>query len=144
MFQGIEIRVVYYDNDLVELEVIASNSQFSGVAKVYCQHTDAQHMGKGLSGFPVGQSDDREFELGSFAPEYAGGGVRLEFHCLDAACHAYSVVTLRADAHESRFGRSETTTLCIPVEPVDIDRFVKQLVDLPIEVGAAAQLRMAT
>ena len=85
---GIGVEVIWFDQDVVECQVKCSNGRFSGQAEIYVEHDGLFSMAAGLSGFPSSQTDCREFELGTFNPNHADGGIRLHFHCLDSVGHA--------------------------------------------------------
>jgi len=144
MFKGVKVKVVYYEIDFVEPEVILANKQYSGTARLYCGRDDARELGQELSGFPKGQDDCRQFELGSLNLEYAGGYLSLKFGCVDKSCHIFVVVRLVSDSQEPKLKLPQMVSLEIPVEPAAIDRFSRELMGLRIETGAVAELCMAT
>jgi hypothetical protein len=135
---GIVIEVVWVDDDLVELLVRASNRRFSGTAEVYVASDELAKLAEALRGFPTSPSDRREFELGTFDANYAGGGARLCFWCKDALGHALVAVSLRTDPRY-HFRRSETAELVIPIEPSAIDSFVRHLAHLDLARLEAAR-----
>lgn len=85
---GIEIEILWWDNDLIKLRIRGSNGRFRGEADIYAAHGDLPELARLLRGFPTHQSDSRRFDFGTFDPSLAGGGVQLRFFCLDAAGHA--------------------------------------------------------
>ena len=140
---GIEVEVVWFDQDVVECHFKCSNGRFSGHAEIYVNHDGLSNMAAGLRGFPSGHTDCREFELGTFNPNHADGGIRLHFHCLDSVGHAVVDVKLRGDACKA-LGEVESVALRIPVEAAAIDTFVAQIGNVNTEqIGAPACLSMA-
>ena len=111
---SIEIEVVYCDQHLVEYQFRCSNGGFSGVASIYLNHNDLSSMADGLSGFPANQTDNREFELGTFDSNHAAGGIRLHFYCLDSAGHSEVAVKLRGKKCKA-LGEVESVALRIPI-----------------------------
>lgn len=139
MDHGIELQVVWFDEDLTELQVRATNGRFAGCVLLYCAHEEIRQQADILEGFPVTIEDSRALELGSFDPEFAGGGMRLLFRCRDRAGHVAVDVQLRSDRFESGTVL-ELANFALDVEPAAIDRFVKQLRSVEPSVGAEARL----
>jgi hypothetical protein len=141
---GIEFKVVWSDQDVSQLRVKCSNSGFFGDASIYVGHNDVSEMAEALSGFPSQASDTRNFELGTFAPNSAGGGIRLHFYCWDSVGHAAVDVKLRGDACMA-LGEVESVALRIPVEAAAIDSFLTQARGMDTnEISATACLHMAS
>ena len=137
METGIQLTVEWLDDNLVGLRIRASNGSFSGVADVVVAADFARHLAETVVGFPRAAADRRSAELGTFDPEYAGGGVRLDFHTIDGAGHAVVDVVLRTDPHA---GSPETAAFVIPLEAARIDEFIAQLGGMSLEPGAGARL----
>ena len=72
--RGIEFEVVWFDQDVVEYQVVCSNGAFTGTAKMYLNHDDLQNVANTLSGFPASTTDLREVNLGASLSEMAGVG----------------------------------------------------------------------
>ena len=87
-------------------------------------------------------SDSRNFELGTFNPSHADGGIRMKFICQDSTGRAVVEIRLRGDACEA-LGEPESVALRIPIEPAGIDLFVQQLAAVANTIGAGALLPMA-
>jgi hypothetical protein len=137
---GIEIKVVWFDDDIVELEVRASNGDFSGCAQLYADRDAPNSAATTLSGFPTSSSDDRKLTLGTFDSKVAGGGARFNFRCLDGAGHPVVNVELRADPHESG---EQSASFLIRCEPSALDSFVHQLKSMSLNEGSNARLNAA-
>jgi hypothetical protein len=141
---GIAVEIVWFDDDLVELRVRASNGRFAAAAEL-CVNLDALATLAGtLAGFPTSPADVRECTLGNFDPAAARGGVRLRLACTDALGHAAVRVTVRAAGTAFTDGRKtedEFADLTIPVEPAAIDAFVEELRRSEIRTGWRAHLR---
>jgi hypothetical protein len=140
---GISFEVTWLDDDVVEMRVRADNGRFAGTADCYCDHEDLARLAEALRGFPASLGDRREFVVGTFDPDYAGGGAKLVLRCSDMVGHVVADVTLRSDGRSSA-GHPETTSLSLPIEPAAIDAFVAGLGRIRLDVGVTAHLRQAT
>ena len=140
---GINLKLIWMDDDLIEVRVHASNGRFSATADCYCGLDDIAGLAEAARGFPSSSEDRRELEIGTFDSGFAGGGAKLVLRCVDRAGHAVADVALRADSRMS--GRlAETASFSFPVEPAGIDDFVTALGSIPLVVGAVVSLRQAT
>jgi hypothetical protein len=141
---GIDLKVIWFDEveDLLEILFCCSNGYFSGQAEIYVTHVALAKLANTLSGFPSCPNDSRQFELGTFSPEHADGGVRMHFHGLDSVGHAAVDVKLRGDACEG-LGEIESVALRIPIEAAAVDNFVRQLRTIGKTIGASASLHKA-
>jgi hypothetical protein len=139
---GIHLKVIWFDQDVIEIVLSCSNGRFSGQAEIYVSHSDLSEFADGLRGFPRSVSDSRNFELGTFNPRHADGGIRMKFICPDSTGHAVVEIRLRGDACEAP-GEPESVALRIPIEPSGIDLFVQQLAAVDSTIGASAMLSMA-
>jgi hypothetical protein len=135
---GIDIRVILKDRDMFELRVRASNGEFTAQAEMYVDLNSCRDMASVLRGFPTDKTDFREFALGTFKKDHAGGGARVRFWCLDSVGHSAVQVHIRNDGR--RNGRTEAeAAFDIPVEPAAVDSFVEQLEKMSA-VGDGARL----
>jgi hypothetical protein len=143
VIKGIELTVVWSDQDVIKFRVTCSNGYFSGVASIYVGHDELPRLTEALRGFPSHLTDSRNFELGTFGPNYAGGGIRMHFYCRDSVGHAAVDVSLRGDACAA-MGEVQSVALRLHIEAAAIDSFIEQLKALdPNEIGATARLEMA-
>ncbi len=139
---GVQISIIYTDEHLIELRVVASNGVFAGQADVYADAEALIEFAGVLRDFPNNQGDTREFELGSFDTAYACGGAGFRFFCLDSVGHASAEMRLRSDPRVNG-GVSDTVLLHIPVEAAVIDSFIAQLERMAAAVGQSAFLESA-
>jgi hypothetical protein len=139
---GIEVEVIWLDGDALEILFRCSNGYFSGQAEIYLSPGELSEMAGAVSRFPSHAKDSRDFELGTFNPDHADGGVRMHIHCADSVGHAVVEVRLRGDACKG-LGEVESVALRIPVQAAAIDSFVSQVRQMNKEVGATAYLQMA-
>ena len=94
MYIGFEFRVVWHDNDVIKLCVSAWNGAFGGLAEIYEGIGNLRDAGAQLRGFPKNPADIRDVLFGNFDRKCAAGGVRMRFHCVDGAGHAYVEATI--------------------------------------------------
>lgn len=144
MGNGIKLSVVWFDEVEDQLQVLfrCSNGYFAGQAEIYVSSERLSDFGNVIRGFPSSPADSREFEVGTFNPEYADGGARMRFFCEDSAGHAVVEVKLRGGASQG-MGEVESVALRIPIQAAAVDDFINQLQGLEKEIGAAASLRQA-
>lgn len=140
--EGLRLWVVYYDSDLLELAVIVWNGRFYGRTKFYTTRSLLDELQTRLRGFPTTRRDVREFELGTFDANQAGGGLRVRLERSDSAGHCKAQVSLRSREPEPL----ESVALSFTFEPAMIDSFVSELSALTVEEPrpeSLAQLRAA-
>ena len=142
MENGIKVEVIWFDQNSIEYLISCSNGYFSGQSEIYLAKENLRKFADALAGFPSSAADCREFELGTFNPDHADGGLKLRFYCLDSVGHAAVDVKLRGDACKA-LGEVESVALRIPVLAAGIDAFVSQIRTLNEEVGATAHLETA-
>jgi hypothetical protein len=139
MYVGFEFRVLWHDDDVINLCFSAWNGAFGGLAEIYTGIGDLREAASQLRGFPKNPADMREVVFGNLDRKWAGGGVRMRFHCVDGAGHAYVEATI--DSNYQSGGTVQTAVLAMPVEAVAIDSFVQELERLEDERAGAAHLR---
>jgi hypothetical protein len=142
MENGIHLEVIWFDGDVIEIVLSCSNGRFSGQAEIYLSHDGLLEFANGLRGFPESVTDSRNFELGTFNPSNADGGVKMNFSCSDSTGRAIIEMRLRGDACQG-LGEPESVALRIPIEPAAIDSFVQQLAAVDCTIGASATLSMS-
>jgi hypothetical protein len=138
MHVGLSLKVIWYDRDVIELRISASNGAFAGVTDLYEGYGDLEKAAAQLSGFPQNPSDEREVVFGTFDRKGAGGGVRLRFHCVDNSGHAYADVIIASGRLEG--GMNQNVALAMPVEAAALDRFVEELEKLEADLTSTARL----
>lgn len=122
---GISVEILWSDDDLFDVKVVAWNGAFGGAAALYMEIGGFDRLAATISGFPKDNKDVREVVLGAFGREYAGGAASFKLFCIDRAGHAY--VESKIESGEESAGVFQTATLTMPVEPSAIDRFVREL-----------------
>jgi hypothetical protein len=141
---GVEFQVVWFDGDVTELRVRASNGRFAGWTDLYVAQGALARLAAGVHGFPASPADLRTFTLGSFDESYAGGGCRLEWRCSGGASHPLLIVELRTEPGTRTGPIEERATLALPIDPTRIEGWVTALRGLePPVLGAYARLDAA-
>jgi hypothetical protein len=135
---GFRLAVIYSDEDLNEIRVSAWNGNFGGAADIYMEIGGLTEVAAKLVGFPRGPSDVREFTLGAFGREFAGGAVSMRFYCIDQAGHSYVESRIESGTESAKVWQA--ATLVMPVEAASIDRFVENLRRLEKEKSGIALL----
>jgi hypothetical protein len=120
---GLQLEVIYQDNDLVEVRVSAWNSLFGGSSDVYLNKGELRELAGKLRGFPNSPS--------------AGGRVLINFHCTDGSGHAH--VEAKIESNDAA-GSRQSAILFLPIEASAVDSFVDALSGLEESVNAAAFL----
>jgi hypothetical protein len=139
MFVGFEFQLLWHDDDVLNLSVKAWNGAFGGAADVYEAIGNLQKAAEELRGFPTDPSDTREITFGNFDRKFAAGGVRMRFHCVDGAGHAYVDATI--DSNYLTGGTIQTAVLAVPVEAAAVDKFLQELEQLEKARAGSAHLR---
>jgi len=141
MKQGVELWVVWNDNDMIELEIVGCNGKFGGTALTYDNPDAPKVAADALKGFPTSNSDAREIGFGGSLGLAFKSGIRLRFSCKDSAGHLTVEVNIQSD---NRDEERESVRFAMPVEPGAIDIFVQQLYGLQDELyGKTAMLAIA-
>jgi hypothetical protein len=136
---GFKFRVLWHGTDVINLGVSAWNGAFGGLADIYEGIGDLRVAAAQLHGFPKNPEDTRELVFGNFDRKYAGGGVRMRFHCVDGAGHAYVEATIDSNCQSG--GTVQTVLLAMPVEAAAVDTFIRELERLEDEREGTAHLK---
>jgi len=135
MNEGIHFKVIWLDENVIELSVTCSNGRFSGSVDLYTDHFWSSQFAEAIGDFPTSLSDEREVELGAWNEKLAGGRIRLKFFCADNLGHLMITVNMCSDSSRGN-GQTETAFFQIPAEVAEVDEFVKQLENLKVQVGS--------
>ena len=137
MSRTLQFEVIYFDDDLLELRIRAANTAFSGETSLYATHSAPQTLADQIRDFPRSADDVREWELGTFDPNYAGGGVKGKLRCTDRSGHAVATVTLENREEHQATGMA---SIDVHFEAAELDAFVAELENLGAEAGKHAKL----
>ncbi len=133
-----KFQVIYKDSDLYQLQITAWNGDFGGSVEVCEAIGDLEEAAKTVQGFPSNPSDTREVTFGSLDPNFAGGGVRMRFHCVGGPGHAFVEMKM-VSGYESA-GTTQNTLFSIPIEAAAVDSFVQSLKSLETHGSGVATL----
>lgn len=136
---GFQLERIYRDSDVLEIRVSAWNGAFGGVADVYVGVGRLREVASVLRGFPSTVTDSREFTLGAFGGEFAGGGVSMRFYCRDGSAHV--MVESRIESSSGAEGKPQSVVLLLPTEAAAIDLFVEELRNLDSNQTRVARLK---
>jgi hypothetical protein len=139
MDTGFRITVIWSDNEVIKIHVSAWNGLFGGAADVYVGVDQLGETAAQLEGFPKTPSDVRTVILGAFGPESAGGGVSMQFYCVDGSGRSYVDSRLESDYDSAR--KAQSAALSLPIEAAAVDSFVEELRRLNAERKGAAHLK---
>jgi hypothetical protein len=147
---GIELNILWFDNDVIGLRVRASNGRFAGTTDLYVGYDGLKELATAIRDFPKSRIDSREHQLGTFDSQYAGGGVNIYLHCIDSVGHAAMEIRMQTDSRETTGMRGQPESACFAllVKAADINDFVNDIEKISpvigsreLLVGAAAILR---
>ena len=143
MDKGLNIKFLWSDPDVVEIDISASSDRFSGRARAYIGLDDLNEAALKIKGFPRSNSDQRDLAFGTFDPKFAGGGMSLHFFCKDLAGHIIVVVRIQSEPlpdcnHWS--APPESVHFFAYVEAHAIDVFVKELTNFELNAESSAFL----
>jgi hypothetical protein len=137
MERGLNIKYLYHDDDILEIQVSAFDGQFAGVTALYVARDELRQSADSMQGFPTSRADEREVTWGAFGPEIAGGAARLKINCIDSALHVRVSIQIEdADAMQS-------AVVIAVLEPAAIDNFIPQLRRIDEELGGEATLEFS-
>ena len=111
-----------------EVSVSARNASFAGEVWLYTSDEQLRNLAEKIRGFPATSSDTREFILGGFGPQWAGGAVHMCFRCEGSVGH--SLVELQRESGPGMAGIVQTCHLFVSIEASGVDEFVPQLLAL--------------
>ncbi|HET7215933.1 MAG TPA: hypothetical protein VFL79_20245 [Terriglobia bacterium] len=135
---GIEFDVIGKETDLLKVRISAWNGAFGGAADVYTGIGGLEEAAKRLKGFPQHPADTREVTLGAFGPEWAGGGVRMRFYCLDASGHAHLELDIESEGLQGR--PSQSVHMSLAIEAASVDSFIEELRSTGARTRGSARL----
>jgi hypothetical protein len=136
---GLELELIWKDEDMFELRVSAWNGSFGGVANICVGIGRLKEIASRLSGFPTNPSDEREIVLGTFGREFAGGAARMRFYCADRAGHAY--LESKIESEFESVGVVQNVVISMPIEAAAVDVFVEELGQMEAQASGTARLK---
>jgi hypothetical protein len=134
------IQVVWFDDDMLELALRASNPRFAGQTTFYAALDEPERFAREIEGFPRSTDDTRVFEFGG-ADLPGHGGAKIRLSCSDGIGHLLVHVTLY-DTFSGESGRiAGSASVGFASVPAAIDSFVESLRHMQVQVGDFAVLR---
>lgn len=144
MNAGITFEKVWFDEDLVELQIVSCDSASTFTTKVYAAHDTIDELVAALNLFRLqvhgGLYDVR---LGEFGPEYANGAFCARLHY---QARGKIHISIRAQSEFNDFGNKNVAseaTLYLVSEPALLDRWLSQLRELAAGERTEALLECA-
>lgn len=146
MLIGLELEILWFDDDVISMRVRTSNGRFAGTTDLYVGYDGFKELADAIRGFPKSSVDSREHELGTFDSHYAGGGVKIYMHCIDSAGHAAMEITMQTDSRETTgmSGQPESVRLALLINAAEIDDFVADIEKISPAIGRIEPLVGAT
>lgn len=135
----LEIRRIWDDEDLVELNISASNGIFRGETQVYTTREEIRKWVKDLRGFPTVDTDEVTFCTGeeeSYAYAY------MRSYTFSGMGKSAMWIALESNvATEYRKEEKNRIELELRFEPAALDRFIPSLERVSQKLGATATLK---
>lgn len=123
----LELKVIWKDDDLLELRVTASNNDFLGRTEVYDQSVSLSKFASTLKGFP-NDNNALFYEAGE-KDSYAY--FSMKYYSIDKGGHIGVEINLESNVStEYRQEEKNKVKLEIIVEPSAIDNFQRELFNL--------------
>lgn len=144
MHLGLEIEQLWWDSDLQEVRVRASNGSFAGEATFYMARDGLARLARELEGFPRTLEDQRECTLAKLDGSPGCGGAHLRLRVLDRAGHCELTVELRGSHPECGRFPDQTVRLSMLVDPGSVDTFVNGLRASRPEAGETFRLPVSS
>lgn len=125
MKPGIYFKKIWFDDDLIELQVHSSDGDSLFANRVYIAHQGLKDLIAELIDFKDKvHGGIYDLQIGGFGPEYASGAfhARLHFHQ-----HSKIHITIEAQSEFEDFGMKKVAskaTLYLISEPVLLDNFI--------------------
>jgi len=135
MRSKLEIKSIWEDDDLFEVEVFASNGRFSGTANCYTLRSEIKLFGEMVDGFPKSLKDKVAF---SSSDSNTLSYFSVQLRCIDRSGHVNARIKIAHIIHYSN-GKQENDVaeFDMSIEPASVDRFSRSLKKLSeCEIGA--------
>ena len=134
----LEIRRIWEDEDLVELNIEASNGSFHGETQVYTTREEIKEWVEGLRGFPTSEAHEVIFSTGekeSYVYAY------LRSYTFSGMGKSAMRIILESNVPtEYRKEEKNKVELELRFEPAALDRFIPSLERVSEELGAKATM----
>jgi hypothetical protein len=119
------VRVIWQDDDMVEVEASACTQHFSGLTQVYTTYDELRNLSISLAGFPKAATSRVTFSAGA-AASYSF--LSADFYCVDNAGHAAAQFTIESNVPTDwRPQEKNHVRLEMQFEPGSLDKFLSAL-----------------
>jgi len=134
----LSFEIIWQDDDLVEIRVLASNDTFSGSTEVYTNYSELKKFAHELEGFPKSIEQFVSFICGE-KKSYALA--ELDFYCFSNSGHTGVQVKLEANTSSNQ-RKNEKHSICLEIqfESSAADDFVTGLKKLIENKSGKAEL----
>ena len=131
----LQLQVIWKDDDMFELRVMATNGRYSGTTEIYELSESLVNFAESLVDFP----NDREVLIHEAGQQDSCGYFRMKFFCIDHSGHVGVEIYIEEKvSNQQRPQEKSKLSLEIIVQPSAIDNFQKELLQLAnIEEGIA-------
>ncbi len=124
----LEIKIIWKDDEMVELQVTASDGNYFGKTEIYDTTESLLDFTKEIEGFPLDFNKSLFYETGN-KDGYAYFSMHL--YCLDNAGHIGVEINFEENVASNQMRKIKNKIrIEIIVEPVFIDYFQKELTQL--------------
>jgi len=132
----LQLQVIWNDDDMFELQVIATNGRYSGTTEVYDFSESLANFAECLVAFP----NDKKILIHEAGQQDGYGYFRMKFYCIDYSGHVGVEVSIEENvSNQQRPEEKSKLSMEIIVQPSAIDNFQKELLQLAkIEEGIAS------
>ena len=118
----LQLQVIWKDDDMFELRVIATNGRYSGSTEVYELSESLVNFAESLVDFP----NDRKVLIHEAGQQDSYGYFRMKFYCIDHSGHVGVDIEEKV-SNQHRTEEKSKLSLELIVQPSAIDNFQKEL-----------------
>ena len=144
MSPGLQISRVWFDDDVIELQITVSDGGSCFLCKAYVGHAALREAVESLDVFKNQVHGGLlDLRFGEFGPEYANGAFHARFHLLEPG---RLFVTCEMETEHEDFARKQVArraTLFVKSEPALLDRFIVRMRSLASGADVTAHLEGA-
>jgi hypothetical protein len=138
----LSFKIIYYDEDLIQCEVVASNGRFAGATDLYTEADGEKliDLAQRLKGFPKAITQKEELHFGFTEEEIAklinekikpyDSYVGLRFYCYDLTGHPAVSITLREHSWTERKEAGGKVSFELKFDPAQLDEFIQDLIKM--------------
>ncbi len=130
MLAGITFAKIWFDDDMVELEISTSDGSSEFVTRIYVGHQQLAQLVESLGSFKTHiYGGLHDIGLGHFGPEYGSGAFHARLHFFQTG-RGRLFITVRAEGSWDTFTVARVAsraTLYLVTEPALFDAFIISL-----------------